>query len=139
VTGINGRRLAAHERGPTRALHDASADADPVPPGPSVPEYFVPYQRVAMRVIGQAFRDLESPAEAAAAREFLAGSPMLRHWSTVAALDARSIIACARAIVERLATVSAEHGRAQRPKDASPPVEPSCTPESGDLRRSPNH
>ncbi len=65
-------------------------------------EFFVPYQRVAMRVISQAFRDLECPAEAAAARAFLTGSPMLRHWSAVAALDATSIIECARLLIAQL-------------------------------------
>jgi hypothetical protein len=65
-------------------------------------ELFVPYQRVAMRVISQAFRDLECPAEAAAARAFLTGSPMLRHWSAVAALDATSIIECARLLIARI-------------------------------------
>jgi hypothetical protein len=65
-------------------------------------ELFVPYRRVAMRVIGQAFRDLECPSEAAAARAFLTGSPMLRHWSAVAALDATSIIECARLLIARM-------------------------------------
>jgi hypothetical protein len=128
VTGINGRRPAAVEPGPTRAPYDPPADADPVPPGPTIPEYFVPYQRVAMRVIGQAFRDLESPAEAAAAREFLDGSPMLRHWSAVAALDARSIAACARALVERLASTPATPCRAPKANGSGLPRRPTPSP-----------
>jgi len=65
-------------------------------------EFLVPYRRVAMRVIGQAFRDLECPAQAAAARAFLTGSPMLRHWSAVAAIDAAAVIECARLLIARL-------------------------------------
>jgi len=61
----------------------------------------VPYQRVALRVITQAFRDLERPREAAAARAFLAGSPMLRHWCALADLDAASISATAQVVAAR--------------------------------------
>lgn len=64
-------------------------------------ELLVPYQRVALRVIDRAFRDLECPGEAAAAREFLAGSPMLRHWCALAELDAASISATAQILAAR--------------------------------------
>ena len=64
-------------------------------------ELLVPYQRVALRVISQAFRDLERPREAAAAQAFLAGSPMLRHWCALADLDAASISATARIVAAR--------------------------------------
>ena len=64
-------------------------------------ELLVPYQRVALRVIGQAFRDLERPGEAAAARAFLAGSPMLLHWCALAELDAARISAAARIAAAR--------------------------------------
>jgi len=64
-------------------------------------ELLVPYQRVALRVISQAFRDLERPREAPAARAFLAGSPMLRHWCALADLDAAAISATARILAAR--------------------------------------
>jgi hypothetical protein len=64
-------------------------------------ELLVPYQRVALRVIGQAFRDLERPGQAAAARAFLSGSPMLRHWCALAALDAARISATAQVVAAR--------------------------------------
>ena len=64
-------------------------------------ELLVPYQRVALRVITQAFRDLERPGEAAAARAFLAGSPMLHHWCALAELDASSISATAQIVAAR--------------------------------------
>jgi hypothetical protein len=87
-------------------------------------ELFVPYQRVAMRVISQAFRDLECPSEAAAARAFLAGSPMLRHWSAVAALDATTIIECARLLIAKIDGPNARPA----PVDVHPAIErrPAC-------------
>jgi len=72
----------------------------------------VPYQRVALRVITQAFRDLERPREAAAARAFLAGSPMLRHWCALAELDAARISATARIVAAR------QEARRRRPLGA---------------------
>lgn len=116
MTRDNSRRPAVRESRWTRGNHDTPADPYAVPPGPWCPEYIVPYQRVALRVIFQAFRDLESPAEASAAFEFLDGSPMLRHWSAVAALDAASIRASARHLVARLAEATAT-GRARVPRD----------------------
>lgn len=76
-------------------------------------ELLVPYQRVALRVITQAFRDLERPREAAAARAFLAGSPMLRHWCALADLDAASISATAQ-------TMAARHAARLRPVRSAP-------------------
>ncbi len=64
-------------------------------------ELLVPYQRVALRVISQAFRDLERPRESQTARAFLAGSPMLRHWCALADLDAAKISATARSVAAR--------------------------------------
>lgn len=61
----------------------------------------MPYQRVALRVISQAFRDLERPRESRAARAFLAGSPMLRHWCALADLDAAKISATALSMAAR--------------------------------------
>ena len=50
-----------------------------------------PCRRLAVRIIVQAFRDLESPGglrcDRASARVFLAGSSMLDHWCAVADLD----------------------------------------------------
>ena len=87
-------------------------------------ELFVPYRRVAMRVISQAFRDLECPSEAAAARAFLTGSPMLHHWSAVAAVDATSIIEHARLLIARLDGPA----RAGRPAvvHSAPESRPTC-------------
>ncbi len=56
--------------------------------------------KLASRVIIQAFKDLRDsrgPAEwRASAREFLAGSAMLRYWCLVGALDLRRITRRAR-------------------------------------------
>lgn len=64
-------------------------------------ELLVPYQRVALRVISQAFRDLERPRESRAARAFLAGSAMLSHWCALADLDAAKISATAQVLAAR--------------------------------------
>jgi hypothetical protein len=65
----------------------------------------VGYQRLAMRVIQRAFKDMIAPACAAgdreSARRFLAGSPMLLLWCSVAALDSRSVIVRANALRSR--------------------------------------
>jgi len=62
----------------------------------SCPDAFLPYRRLAMRVIDQALRDLASPAQSASDREsaraFLAGSPMLDHWCEVAEIDPRWLV-----------------------------------------------
>lgn len=61
----------------------------------------MPYQRVALRVISQAFRDLERPRESRTARAFLAGSAMLSHWCALADLDAAKISATAQLVAAR--------------------------------------
>lgn len=63
----------------------------------------ITYQRLAMRVIQRAFKDLMSGSAAddrESAREFLSGSPMLFHWCSVAALDPRRVMA--QAAIESL-------------------------------------
>ena len=70
-----------------------------------VVEETVGYRRLAIRVIERAFKDMIAPACAAGDREsaskFLAGSPMLLHWCSVAALDSRSVIVRARTLRSR--------------------------------------
>jgi hypothetical protein len=57
-------------------------------------------RHLAIRVIDQAFRDLShpagSPADRASARDFLAGSSMLRHWCHVANLDPVCLMSLAK-------------------------------------------
>jgi hypothetical protein len=57
------------------------------------------YRHLALTVIERAFRDVMmgacSPAERQSAREFLGGSPILRHWCRVAGLDPRRVITLA--------------------------------------------
>jgi hypothetical protein len=54
-------------------------------------ERFRPYRHLAVRVLARAVLDVMDPAGSSSdresAREFLAGSVMLRHWCRVAALD----------------------------------------------------
>lgn len=63
------------------------------------------YRLLAMRVIDRAFKDIVAPGCGAedreTAREFLAGSPMLRHWCRVAMLDPRRVIARATTLDSR--------------------------------------
>lgn len=58
--------------------------------------------RLAARIVDQAFKDARSRnrtrAERDCAREFLAGSAMLRYWCHVGALDERGIIARAKRV-----------------------------------------
>jgi hypothetical protein len=62
-----------------------------------------PCRHLALRVIGQAFRDLASPggstADQESAREFLAGSSMLHHWCQVADLDPLWMVARAKTML----------------------------------------
>ena len=64
-----------------------------------------PYRHLAVRIIDQAFRDLadpsRSPEDQQSAREFLAGSSMLRHWCEVADLDPSRTVARARQLMDR--------------------------------------
>lgn len=86
--------------------HPSKAAAPPSIPPPQavypqladdVAEEAVTYRRLAVRVIQRAFKDITAPAcpadDRRSAREFLAGSPMLFHWCSVAALDPRRVIA----------------------------------------------
>jgi len=65
--------------------------------------------KLASRIIIQAFRDLRSPhalqEHRASARLFLAGSPMLRYWCHVGALDLRRITGRARRLMRVGATI----------------------------------
>lgn len=64
-------------------------------------ETFLPYRRLAVRVIGQALRDAADGARSTnrkSARAFLAGSSMLRLWCEVARLDSRWMTAGAGAL-----------------------------------------
>lgn len=60
-------------------------------------ETAITYRRLAVRVIERAFRDITAPtcppSDRESAREFLAGSHMLFHWCSVAALDPRRVMA----------------------------------------------
>jgi len=60
-------------------------------------ETTITYRRLAMRVIERAVRDMTAPVCAATDREsarvFLAGSPMLFHWCSVAEIDPRRVVA----------------------------------------------
>lgn len=72
-------------------------------------EEAVMYRRLAAGVIERAFKDMIAPACATgdreSAREFLAGSPMLFLWCSIAALDPHRVIAHAM-------TLDIQHGRA---------------------------
>jgi hypothetical protein len=68
------------------------------------------HRALATRIVIQAFRDLRSqgvlPCHRDSAREFLTGSPMLRYWCHVGALDLLRIekvarLSCARTFRER--------------------------------------
>lgn len=60
---------------------------------PACMEASLPYRRLAVRVIDQAFRDASDPAQSKSdrdsARSFLAGSSMLHLWCELADLDPR--------------------------------------------------
>jgi hypothetical protein len=85
-----------------------------VPAAVSGPELIAPYRRMAMHVIARAFRDLASPVDSPTAREFLDDSPMLRHWSAVAALNPASIVASAELLI---ATLGEAGNGSDRPVD----------------------
>ena len=87
--------------------HGTWRGADELPSGDG-------YRRLSVRVIELALRDLVSAAgsatEADSARMFLAGSPMLRLWCQLAALDPARVAAHAG----RLVTNRAALGRTAR-------------------------
>jgi hypothetical protein len=89
-----------------------SSTADVLHACPSGPLAMMPWRRLAMRVIDQAFRDLASPAgsqtDQESARTFLAGSTMFYHWCDVADLDPALMVARARTLCEE--TRGAEPG-----------------------------
>jgi hypothetical protein len=62
---------------------------------PQIDEGFRSYRHLAVRVLAQAFLDLEDPARSKhrdSARVFLTGSAMMIHWCRVAALDPSYVV-----------------------------------------------
>jgi hypothetical protein len=67
-------------------------------------EGFRPYRYLAMRVLAQAFVDLENPARSShreSARVFLAGSAMMIHWCRVASLEPLCIVSHAEKLMAK--------------------------------------
>lgn len=104
---------AGLSRPTTRARRQPDRRPVDLPTVVSGPELIAPYRRVAIHVIARAFRDLASPVDSPTAREFLDDSPMLHHWSAVAALDPASIAASADLLIATL-------GQAGNQNDAGP-------------------
>lgn len=67
-------------------------------------EGFRSYRYLAVRVLAQAFLDLEDPARSKhceSARVFLTGSAMMIHWCRVAALDPSYVVSHAEKLVAK--------------------------------------
>ena len=98
-------RIAEPPFGSRPPSHAPLDDGVPCSPFDGVGEETVGYRRLAIRIIQRAFKDMIEPACAAGDREsawaFLAGSPMLLHWCSVAALDSRTVIVRATALRRR--------------------------------------
>jgi hypothetical protein len=93
-----------------RALLSAEEHATAASVG-SVQDVLTPYRCLALTVIKRAFCDalVGSQADRDSAREFLVGSPIMRHWCRVAGLDPPRVIMLASHL-ERRGT--ARRGRA---------------------------
>ena len=99
-----------HSRGPS---HGAWRGTGQIPSGDG-------YRRLSVRVIEQALRDIVaapgSTSDHDSARLFLAGSPMLKLWCELAALDPARVAAHAGQLVDRFSAGEAARRLGPYPK-----------------------
>lgn len=98
-----------------RALLSAEEQA-PAASVSSAQDVLSPYRCLALTVIKRAFCDalMGSQAERDSAREFLVGSPIMRHWCRVAGLDPPRVITLASHL-ERRGTARRGRSAVSRP------------------------